>query len=155
MILSIIIVIATFCFMEFMAWATHKYVMHGFMWYFHIDHHQPKKNYKFQKNDVFFLIFALPAIILLFLGHENWMTDWRFAIGVGISLYGMAYFLVHDILIHRRFPWFQKWDTPYLRAIRRAHQAHHSYRDRFDGVCFGMLLAPRKYFKEANSSRHS
>ena len=155
MILSIFIIAATFCFMEFVAWATHKYVMHGFMWYFHIDHHQPVKDYTFQRNDVFFLIFAVPAMILLYLGHEAWLTDWRFAIGVGISLYGIAYFFVHDVLIHRRFKWFTKWNNPYVRAIRRAHQAHHSRRDRHEGECFGMLWAPRKYFAEAKSPRHS
>ena len=155
MIVSILVIIATFMFMEFMAWATHKYVMHGLMWYFHIDHHQPKKDYKFQRNDVFFIIFAAPAIFLIYLGHENWLTDLRFAMGVGITLYGMAYFLVHEVLIHHRFKWFEKWNNPYLKAIRRAHQAHHSNRGRFDGECFGMLWAPRKYFQEVKSSRYS
>ena len=155
MLITILVVIATFFFMEFVAWATHKYVMHGLMWYFHIDHHQPVKDYKFQKNDAFFIIFAAPAIVLIFLGFDNWMTDVRFAMGIGITLYGMAYFLVHDVLIHRRFPWFEKWNNPYLKAIRRAHQAHHSKRDRFEGECFGMLWAPMKYFKEAKVPRHS
>ena len=27
--------------MEFMAWFTHKYVMHGFLWNLHFDHHKP------------------------------------------------------------------------------------------------------------------
>jgi len=155
MVLFILIVLSTFGFMEFMAWFMHKYVMHGLMWYFHIDHHQPKKDYTFQRNDVFFIIFAAPAIILILLGMNNWMTDVRFAIGIGITLYGIAYFLVHDVLIHRRFKWFEKWNNPYLRAIRRAHQAHHSHRGRFDGECFGMLIAPWKYFREAKSPRHS
>ena len=35
------IVFITFVFMEFVAWATHKYVMHGFLWYLHEDHHVP------------------------------------------------------------------------------------------------------------------
>ena len=30
-------VIATFCFMEFIAWFSHKYIMHGFMWFLHKD----------------------------------------------------------------------------------------------------------------------
>ena len=32
-ILNISIVVATFFFMEFMAWSMHKYVMHGLGWY--------------------------------------------------------------------------------------------------------------------------
>ena len=34
------VLLATFFGMEFMAWATHKFVMHGKMWHFHKDHHQ-------------------------------------------------------------------------------------------------------------------
>ena len=29
----------SFCFMEFMAWFAHKYLMHGVLWFLHEDHH--------------------------------------------------------------------------------------------------------------------
>ena len=146
MFLSIIVVIVTFIVMEVVAWATHKYLMHGALWFLHIDHHQPEPHYRFQRNDAFFLIFAVPALILLFLGRENWMTDIRFAVGAGITLYGIAYFLVHDVLIHGRFRWFKNIQHPYFKAIREAHHAHHRHRNKEDGECFGMLWAPMKYF---------
>lgn len=146
MFLSIIIVLVTFFIMEVVAWATHKYLMHGALWFLHIDHHQPEPHYRFQRNDAFFLIFAVPALILLYLGRENWMTDIRFAIGTGITLYGIAYFLVHDVLIHGRFRWFKNIQHPYFKAIREAHHAHHRHRGKEDGECFGMLWAPLKYF---------
>ena len=58
------IVAGTAVFMEFVAWATHKYVMHGFLWSLHSDHHK-KDHYGFlERNDAFFLIFAEPAFIL-------------------------------------------------------------------------------------------
>ena len=44
------IVIITFLFMEFVAWFAHKYIMHGFLWFLHKDHHQVDKNKKFQKK---------------------------------------------------------------------------------------------------------
>jgi len=56
--------------MELVAWATHKYLMHGLLWKLHKDHHVVDKNNKFQKNDFFFLIFAIPSIILIYIGYE-------------------------------------------------------------------------------------
>ena len=32
MIINILLVLTAFLSMEFMAWFTHKYVMHGFLW---------------------------------------------------------------------------------------------------------------------------
>ena len=153
MLLSIIIIIITFVTMEGVAWATHKYLMHGALWFLHIDHHQPKPHYRFQLNDLYFVIFAIPALVLLYLGREQWMTDIRFAIGVGITLYGMAYFLVHDVMIHGRFLWFKNVDSTYFKAIRKAHHAHHRHRDKEDGESFGMLWAPWKHFKSIEKSK--
>jgi beta-carotene 3-hydroxylase len=146
-IINIAAVLATYFFMEFMAWFTHKYVMHGFMWYFHEDHHQPKYNDVFEKNDVFFLIFAVPCMILMTIGSFNDFNVY-FYIGLGILLYGISYFLVHDVFIHQRFKWLKNTDNAYFRAIRKAHKVHHKYLDKEDGECFGMLLVPKKYFKE-------
>lgn len=143
----VLITIATFICMEGITWLTHKYVMHGWMWYFHEDHHNPRKTF-FEKNDAFFLVFAIPSFLLMLFGARA-AFDWRFAIGLGIFCYGIAYFLVHDVLIHQRFNWFSRTDNIYFRAIRKAHKIHHKHLDRFDGECFGMLFVPMKYFREA------
>ena len=148
--INISAVVLTFLFMEFVAWFTHKYVMHGLGWYFHKDHHQPEPGF-FEKNDTFFLIFAVPSMILIFLGVTNGM-DIRFFIGLGIAIYGFAYFLVHDIFIHQRFPLFRRSNNIYLRAIRKAHKVHHKHLGKEEGECFGMLLVPMKYFWEAKKS---
>lgn len=148
--INISAVVLTFLFMEFVAWFTHKYVMHGLGWYFHKDHHQPEPGF-FEKNDAFFLIFAIPSMILIFLGVTNGM-DIRFFIGLGIAIYGFAYFLVHDIFIHQRFPLFRRSNNIYLRAIRKAHKVHHKHLGKEEGECFGMLLVPMKYFIEAKKS---
>ena len=143
-VISILIVIATFFFMEFVAWAVHKYIMHGFLWKLHQDHHVVNKEKIFQKNDYFFLIFAVPSIILIFIGHEN-LTN-GFFIGIGIALYGLAYFLIHEIIIHRRIPPPKKTKSKYIKAIRKAHKIHHKNRGKYNGVKFGMLIVPKKYF---------
>ena len=100
-VLNILIVLFTFIVMEFVAWATHKYVMHGFLWNLHKDHHVVDKN-RFYKRMITFLIFAIPSIILIYYGLANLSIG--FFIGLGILFYGIAYFVVHEIIIHRRLP---------------------------------------------------
>jgi len=63
-------VIIAFFGMEFMAWFTHKFVMHGLLWKLHEDHHQPKPG-TFEKNDLFFLIYAIPSWLCIMLGMMN------------------------------------------------------------------------------------
>jgi beta-carotene 3-hydroxylase len=149
--MGIIITLATFGIMEFMAWSTHRFVMHGFMWYFHEDHHVPHQKI-FERNDVFFLIYAIPSWLCIMLGMMN-ASVVSVSIGFGILFYGIAYFLVHDVLIHRRFKWFDKTDNWYFRALRKAHKVHHKNQGKEEGQCFGMLWVPLRYFKEAKKAK--
>ena len=121
--------------------------MHGFLWYLHEDHHQPKYKGLFEKNDAFFVIFALPSATLIILGTTP-SLNWVFFVGLGIMFYGAAYFLVHDVLIHQRFKWFKNTDSAYLKALRKAHKVHHKHLDKWDGECFGMLIVPKKYYSQ-------
>lgn len=146
-LLYFLITVGTFLLMELVTWCTHKYVMHGFLWYLHEDHHQPKYQGVFEKNDAFFVIFAIPSILLFYFGAIP-SLNYLFSIGLGILLYGIAYFLVHDVLIHQRFKWFKNIKSPYLKGLRKAHKVHHKHLDKEDGECFGMLYVPVKYFKE-------
>jgi beta-carotene 3-hydroxylase len=135
--------------MEFVAWFAHKYIMHGFLWIWHADHHKPnhEKEGFFEKNDLFFLVFAVPSAACYMIGS---MTDrwWLFFIGVGISIYGLIYFLIHDVYIHRRFKWFKQLDGEYSRAILRAHGTHHAKHTKEDGESFGLLIVAAKFFKK-------
>jgi len=143
--------LATFFLMEGITWCTHRFVMHGFLWYLHEDHHQPTPGF-FEKNDAFFLIFAIPSCLLIIYGSIS-NFDFRFFVGLGIAAYGLAYFLIHDVLIHRRFSWFNRTDNLYFRAIRKAHKMHHKHLGAENGECFGMLWVPYKYFQQAASYR--
>lgn len=147
-IINSLIVIAAFVGMECVAWLAHKYLMHGFLWFLHHDHHQRDDGDFFEKNDYFFIIFAIPGILCLLSGLRNGMSP-LFWIGLGITLYGLTYFLVHDIFIHQRFKIFRNSDFIYFRAIRRAHKMHHKHLGKQQGECFGMLWVPLKYFREA------
>ena len=143
--MGIIGFILAFILMEGAAWSAHKYLMHGWLWKIHEDHHQPTGK-PFQKNDLFFLIFAIPSWLSIMLGIIN-HVQFSVGLGFGIAAYGLVYFLVHDVLIHRRFNWFDNTQNEYFKAIRKAHKAHHKKRFKEDGKCFGMLVVPRKYFR--------
>jgi beta-carotene 3-hydroxylase len=145
------IILITFIAMEGVTWITHRFLMHGLLWILHEDHHQPR-NHLFEKNDLFFVIFAVPSMILMYLGTHNDVQLYLLFIGIGITMYGAAYFVVHDIIIHQRFRLFTRSSNFYIRAIRKAHKVHHKHLDKEDGECFGMLWVPMKYFREALKS---
>ena len=140
----ILIILSSFITMEAVTWLTHKYVMHGFLWYLHEDHHNPS-GHRFQKNDAFFLIFAVPGWLSIMLGLQ-YQFYWVAAIGMGITLYGAAYFIVHDVIIHQRFKWFSKSNNPYVRTLRWAHKMHHKHVGKHDGESFGLLFVAKQYW---------
>ncbi|MEM9144213.1 MAG: sterol desaturase family protein [Bacteroidota bacterium] len=146
-VLWIIIFIAVFCFMEFMAWFTHKYIMHGFLWSLHKDHHQKDHDSWFERNDTFFIFYAIVSMSFFALGEMTWFW-YGWPIGFGIMAYGATYFFVHDIFIHQRFKFFRNANNWYARGIRRAHKIHHKHLGKKDSECFGMLFVPFKYFKK-------
>ncbi len=147
----ILVTIAAFAGMEVIAWFTHKYIMHGLLWRLHKDHHNKESKGFFEHNDFFFLIFAIPGVICLLVGMRQGY-NFIFWIGMGITLYGLAYFLVHDIFIHQRFKIFRNTNNRYFKAIRRAHKVHHKHLDKEEGECFGMLWVPFKYLKSSNKT---
>lgn len=146
------IVVLTAVSMEFVAWATHKYVMHGLLWSLHSDHHR-KDHYGFlERNDAFFLVFAIPSMVLFVVGSLKGLHTPYLWVGLGILIYGILYFIVHEIFIHQRIKWLRKTSNPYFLAIRKAHKVHHKHLGKEDGECFGMLVVPFKYYREAKKA---
>ncbi len=143
------ITLLVFAAMEGITWLTHKYIMHGFLWYLHEDHHQKGSGF-FEKNDFFFLIFAIPSWLCIMLGSMNQQYV-AVSIGYGIALYGLAYFIVHEVIIHQRFKWFSRSNNKYIKAIRWAHKMHHKHLGKEDGESFGMLIVAKKYWDKVNA----
>ncbi|MEY2904364.1 MAG: hypothetical protein RJA52_380 [Bacteroidota bacterium] len=145
----VFVTIAAILTMEFVAWWAHKNLMHGWLWNWHEDHHKPhhEKHGFFEKNDLFFLVFAVPSAFSYIIGLSQPGYFWLLFVGIGISIYGFIYFLIHDVYIHRRFKWFKQLDSPYSRAILRAHGAHHAKTTKEDCESFGLLFVHPKYFK--------
>lgn len=133
------IVLATVAGMEIFAWWAHKYVMHGWGWGWHRSHHEPANGW-FEKNDLYALVFAGVAVVLIALGTSGWWPlQW---VGAGMTLYGFLYFVVHDGLVHKRWPWRWVPRTGYAKRLYQAHRLHHAVRGREGCVSFGFLWAP-------------
>lgn len=149
-LLNTFIVIASFCVMEAIAWLSHRFLMHGLLWKVHRDHHTGSPH-TLQRNDSFFLIFAIPSWLFIMFGVMDG-CDYKLYMGIGTTLYGIAYFFVHEVVIHQRLKFFTRTKNAYLLALRRAHKAHHKHLGKEDGECFGMLFVPRKYFRSAGNN---
>lgn len=145
------IVIGVFLIMEGITWLTHKYVMHGFLWYLHEDHHNKRPGF-FEKNDAFFVIFAIPSFLSILYGTFA-QVYWLQAIGFGVMAYGFAYFVVHDIIIHQRFRLLTHSQNTYVRTIRWAHKMHHKHLDKNRGESFGMLMVHKKYWEKIKKDK--
>lgn len=142
-LVPLLIVLATVLAMELVAWGSHKYVMHGFGWAWHRDHHEPHDN-MLEKNDLYALVGAALSIALFALGSPIilgdsawWPGTW---IGLGVLLYGVIYTLVHDGLVHQRwFRWVPR--SGYAKRLVQAHKLHHATIGREGGVSFGFVFA--------------
>jgi beta-carotene 3-hydroxylase len=142
LLFHVFVMLAFFAFMEGVAWFAHKYIMHGFGWVLHESHHKPRKG-AFELNDLYGFIFAVPSIWLIVVGSSN--LDWRFFAGLGIALYGLAYFLVHDVFVHQRVKWLKKTEVPYFKAMRLTHHLHHAVHTKEKAEAFGFLWVLPKF----------
>jgi beta-carotene 3-hydroxylase len=141
---AVLLALAVAVSMEAVAWATHKYVMHGVLWVLHEDHHRPLRR-GFQKNDLFAVFFAVPSVLFFLWGRTGggWGAS---AAGAGLLLYGLGYFLFHDVMFHKRVGWLRlKPSTFYLKRIVRAHADHHQSFGKGEARAFGFLYAPPRY----------
>jgi len=144
MLLNILIMLGTFFLMEGVAWFTHKYVMHGFMWSWHESHHRHHKG-TWEKNDLFAVVFSVLAAASIMVGDNVAGWGFLFWVGLGISLYGIFYAIFHDVIVHRRVKIRFIARNPYLKRIIRAHYIHHAVHTKGGAEAFGFLYAPKKY----------
>lgn len=158
-LVPIMIVIASVLAMEFVAWSSHKYIMHGWGWDWHRDHHEPHDK-AFEKNDLYGVVGAAMSISMfmwgspLVAGENAWLpATW---IGVGIMIYGLIYTLIHDGLVHQR--WFRYVPKKgYAKRLVQAHKLHHATESKEGGVSFGFIFAqdPAKLKAELKRQREA
>jgi len=156
---AILIVLATFLAMEGVAWGSHKFIMHGFGWGWHRDHHEPHDRL-LERNDLYAVVGAAISIGTfafgspLVMGADAWAPGtW---IGLGVLLYGIVYSLIHDGLVHQRyFRWVPR--AGYARRLVQAHKLHHATIGKEGGVSFGFVFArdPAALKRELKAQREA
>jgi beta-carotene 3-hydroxylase len=126
--------IGAFVGMEGVSYAAHRWLMHGPGLVWHASHHAPAAG-RVERNDLFPLCFSLLGFGMFALASAGVLPSWAWWAAVGITAYGVAYLVVHELVIHRRLP-APVPELRYLRWLRDAHRAHHVD----GGEPFGMLL---------------
>jgi beta-carotene 3-hydroxylase len=120
--------------MEGVSYAAHRWLMHGRGIVWHRSHHPPR-GHGLEANDLFPAIFATFAIAAFAAAAIEPSLRWLRPIAIGVSAYGTCYFIVHEVLIHRRL----RLPLPrsrYLQWLDDSHRIHHLY----GGEPYGMLL---------------
>jgi beta-carotene 3-hydroxylase len=149
---GIAIFFATILAMEAFAYVMHRWVMHGPGWFLHESHHRPRTG-RFELNDLYGVIFAIPSIVLIFMGLQG---DWGIAafwVGLGIAGYGAIYFGFHDVIVHKRLNHRYLPKSPYMKRIIQAHRLHHAVETKDGTVSFGFLWAPKPEDLKAELNR--
>jgi beta-carotene 3-hydroxylase len=133
------VLVGVFVVMEGVAFLMHKHVMHGPLWVLHRSHHHPRASAWFEANDLFGIFFALPSMLLIHLGVRG--QPLLLAAGLGMTAYGAAYFVFHDVIVHRRVRTRFVPRSAYLRRIVRAHLLHHKTLTKHGARSFSFLWA--------------
>lgn len=139
-----LITVGTFLFWEFVAWFSHKYIMHGFLWTWHKSHHTVH-DHAVEKNDLFALVFSIPSIALFIVSTSVYPSPYLFSVALGIFCYGLFYLVFHDIIVHQRLKWRPAKRSKYLQRMIHAHYIHHARHTKEDCEAFGFLYAPKKF----------
>ncbi len=131
----ILIAVVAFVVMEPITAATHRWIMHGVGEFLHRSHHQ-RHDSRWELNDWYPVMFAGIVNLALFAGFNLDGFAPLIPAAVGVTLYGAAYALVHDVYIHQRVGWFAGRRIEVFERLAEAHRIHHLY----NAAPYGMLL---------------
>jgi len=145
-------VLLGFAGMEVISYLVHRFLFHGLLWGIHKSHHEAHHDL-FELNDLFSLFFAAVSIGFMYGGSEDPLRSILFALGTGIAVYGILYFVIHDLFAHKRFVTF-KSDSKIMKLIRRAHQNHHQSVGKKGQEPYGLFLFPYDEYPEYERKRH-
>ena len=135
--------------MEMWAALLHRYAWHTWLWHLHRSHHRgrgdvavtPPPHPFWEWNDALSVVHAPVAVGLILygcMGRPSVMREVCFAVGMGQTLFGLCYILMHDGIAHARLPLQGWWRYGPVRHIARAHRVHH----RTGGPPFGLFFGP-------------
>ncbi|GAB5537381.1 MAG: hypothetical protein Rubg2KO_36300 [Rubricoccaceae bacterium] len=154
MLQFVLLVFAAFAAMEVASYVLHRFLFHGLLWRIHQTHHRADghEHGPFEWNDLFSVGFAALSMGLMWMGREDPVASSTFPLGVGIAVYGLLYFILHDLYTHRRFVPF-KTKNPAAQAVKRAHGRHHQSLSKEGQEPYGLFLFPPSYGKRFKRRR--
>jgi len=131
------IVVVTVVAMDLIAAWVHEHIMHGWGWGWHRSHHEDHDG-TMERNDLYAVVFAGISMLLFLIG-KYWVGP-AWWVAVGLCVYGAIYFVVHDGLVHQRWPFRHVPRRGYLRRVYQAHRLHHAVTGREGAVSFGFVF---------------
>ena len=118
----IVLAALAFAAMEPVTALTHRFVMHGVGMSLHRSHHR-RTHEGWERNDAFPVMFAAVVCVGLWIGFHAPTWAELVPIGVGVTAYGAAYAVVHDVYIHGRLRWFGAHGVRRARPVGRRPRA--------------------------------
>ncbi|WP_095508826.1 sterol desaturase family protein [Rubrivirga marina] len=134
---------AAFAAMEVLSYVLHRWLLHGPLWKMHRTHHDPAHGHGdgLEWNDLFAVAWGALSVGLIWAGRADPLASTAFPLGVGIAVYGVLYFVLHDLYAHGRLgP--RKTGVPAAQAIKRAHGRHHQSLSKDGQEPYGLFLFP-------------
>ena len=154
MVSFLLLTLAAFAAMEVASYVLHRFLFHGLLWRIHQSHHRAggHEHGPFELNDLFSVGFAALSMGLMWLGRDAPLASSAFPLGLGIAVYGVLYFVLHDLYTHRRFVPF-KTKNPAAQAVKRAHGRHHQSLTKDGQEPYGLFLFPPSYGRRFRRKR--
>ncbi|HUF04617.1 MAG TPA: sterol desaturase family protein [Aridibacter sp.] len=131
---------------EAFSYIVHRWLFHGIFWKIHRTHHYPRKG-AFEPNDLFSAGFGAISVLLIVFAEHPLAESFAFPVGLGIAIYGVLFFIVHDLFTHRRFLPFASRNG-ILLSIRGAHQSHHQTVEKDGQEPFGLFVYDYRRFSK-------
>ena len=147
--------------MEWVAWASHKYIMHGWGWGWHRDHHEPHDN-MLEKNDLYGIVGAVMSISMFAVGSplvHGARSAWEPATWIGLRHHCFTVSSIPRSMtascINVTFKYVPK--RGYAKRLVQAHKLHHATIGKKGGVSFGFVFArdPAKLKAELKVQREA
>ena len=139
--------------MELWAGLLHARLWHRALWGVHRSHHRQGER-GLEANDALSVLHAPLAIALILYGcagAAGLLREVAFGVGIGMTMFGAAYLVVHDGLVHGRLPVGALGRIPYFARVAEAHRVHHAT----GRAPHGLFLGPAELRRAAASLRLS
>lgn len=136
---GVVVALVVAALMEPWARLLHGKVWHRSLWSVHRSHHSRRKGW-FERNDALSAAHAPIAMVLIMVGCNlhGFAAAATIGLGVGMTVFGLAYFVMHDGFVHGRLPVRFLSRYAWLERVRVAHAVHHARGE----APYGFFLGP-------------